>query len=105
MLRHWPSLVLTEMAESARVAVSSRGFASAAADGLRIPPARETLATSVFATGVAAVAEGAGVIDAAGAELAAAGDEAAAGAGAAAAAPPKVKSWSRVSEPSSWPGA
>jgi hypothetical protein len=60
MERHWPEEVLMEADVNARVAVSSRGFASAAADGLRTPPARETgrgvvgLPASVAGTAVGA---------------------------------------------------
>ena len=43
--RHWPEADLSDAAEKARVAVSSRGLASAAAEGLRTLPALETAMT------------------------------------------------------------
>lgn len=42
MNKHWPDEDLMATEEKARVAVSSRGFASAAAEGSRTTPARET---------------------------------------------------------------
>lgn len=64
--RHWPSADLIETDEKARVAVSSRGLASAAADELRTPPALETETTDaegiVVVTAIADVL-GATVID------------------------------------------
>jgi hypothetical protein len=94
MFRQRPSLVLMGTPENARVAVSSRGFASAAADGFRMVPARETVTTPVAASTAAAVLVAASVIVAGAAETAAL-----AGAGAASAAPaaapppaPNVKS-------------
>ena len=42
MKRHWPLASLIEADEKARVAVLSRGLASAAEEGWRTPPARET---------------------------------------------------------------
>jgi hypothetical protein len=42
MERHCPEEVLMEADVKARVADASRGLASAAAEGLRMPPARET---------------------------------------------------------------
>lgn len=42
MKRHWPLASLIETDEKARVAVLSRGLASAAEEGWRTPPARET---------------------------------------------------------------
>ena len=58
MERHWPAADLRETEENARVAVSSRGLASAAADGLRTPPALATETSSlVDVDGSAAGAE------------------------------------------------
>lgn len=71
---------LIETPDSARVAVSSRLLDSAAAVGLRVPPARDT-ATGPVVVAVAPVVAGAGVVAAAAAELvvaAAATDELAA---------------------------
>jgi hypothetical protein len=89
MERQRPSLVLTATLENARVAVSSRGLASAAADGLRTTPARETVTTAVLAWATVVVAGAVVVVGA----VVAAGEELA-GAGEAGAAPPlpKVKS-------------
>ena len=42
MKRHWPEADFSETDEKARVAVSSRGLASATAEGLRTTPARDT---------------------------------------------------------------
>jgi hypothetical protein len=64
MKRHWPEEDLMDTEENARIAVVSRGLASAAEDGWRVPPARET-GTGVVGledkrTAAAAVLEGAG---------------------------------------------
>ncbi len=59
MNRHCPEDDLIETPVKARVAVSSRGFACAAAEGFKTLPARETAITEGLA-GVAVVAGGAG---------------------------------------------
>jgi hypothetical protein len=82
MKRHCPEEDLMETAENARVAVSSRGLASAASDGFRTLPARETemiepdalVAAVVAAVVVAGAGVGAGedvvMIDVGGADVA-----------------------------------
>lgn len=59
--RQFPSAALSETEEKARTAVPSRGLDSAAADGWRTPPARET-GTAVV--GLASATLAAGVTDA-----------------------------------------
>jgi len=53
MKRHCPDVDLMETAEKARVAVSSRGLASATAEGLRMTPARDTDMTEAVTVAVA----------------------------------------------------
>ena len=63
MKRHCPEEDLIGTAENARVAVSSRGLASAAAEGLRTTPARDTDMTEEDAVALACrTASGAGVM-------------------------------------------
>ena len=99
MDRHWPAADLRETEENARVAVSSRGFASAAAEGISTPPALATEVESLVVVEglVAGCGSLAGVLLAAGAEVDAGGadeaGEAGAGAGAEAGLSPKVKDW------------
>lgn len=57
MNRHWPSADLIATDEKARVAVTSRGFASATAEELRTAPARETETTEAEVVDAAAVGE------------------------------------------------
>ena len=97
MDRHWPAADLRETEEKALVAVSSLGFASAAADGFSTPPALATEVVSLV--GVCATAAlGAGVVtdvsELAGAGVAVDGMDGAGEAGAGAAElSPKVKDW------------
>ena len=60
MNKHWPSADLIATDENARVAVSSRGFASATAEGLRTTPARETEMTEAEVVDTTAVGEALG---------------------------------------------
>ncbi len=103
MKRHWPSADLIATEEKARVAVSSRGFASAAAEGLRtemMDAEVETVAVLIEEAGGEVIVAAAVVGVAVGLSTATAVVvlEAAVLAADEAAAPPKVNDWCESAE-------